>query len=171
MIRRILSWLFGLPTLIILLLFALANRHPVLLSLDPLTPQQPWLAVELPLWMIVFAGVLLGMLIGGMAAWAKQGKWRKLARKRQQELELERMARQRLERQLLDIKAAERKAESITVQEAANAAASSPPALPGSMPPAARAAASTRAAGSGVSASSALPAPDASRQAAGGTGH
>ena len=100
MMKRLLSWLFGLPTLIILLLFALANRHSVRISLDPLTPETPWLALDMPLWMVLFAGILLGMLTGGMAAWVKQSKWRRQARRCRHELKQEKEARQRAEEQL-----------------------------------------------------------------------
>ncbi len=99
MIRRILSWLLGLPALIVLLLFALANRHAVQLSFDPVTPEQPWLAIELPLWVVLFGGILLGLLAGGVAAWLRQSKWRKLARQTMRDLELEKVARRRAERQ------------------------------------------------------------------------
>ena len=99
--KRLLSWLFGLPALIILLLFALANRHMVTLSLDPLTPDDPMIAITLPLWAVLFLGILLGLLAGGVATWVRQSKWRKKARACQRDLEMERLARKRLEERAL----------------------------------------------------------------------
>ena len=98
--KRLVTWLFGLPTLLILLLFALANRHMVQISLDPLVPEEPWLALQAPLWLVVYAGVLIGLLMGGMAAWARQSKWRRRARHFQRELEMERARGRELRRQL-----------------------------------------------------------------------
>ena len=132
MIRRLLSWLFGLPTLIILLLFALANRQMVQVSLDPLTPEDPWLAITLPLWAVFFAGVLLGLLVGGAAAWVKQGKWRKLARKSQQDLELERVARKRAEEKAAAAQAPVATPAATAAAPAATAATTATPALPAS---------------------------------------
>ena len=97
MMKRLLSWLFGLPTLIILLLFALANRRMVTLSFDPVTPDDPLIAVTLPLWAVLFLGILLGLLAGGVATWIRQSKWRRKARACQRDLEMERLARKRLE--------------------------------------------------------------------------
>ncbi len=98
--KRLVTWLFGLPTLLILLLFALANRHMVQISLDPLMPEDPWLAVQAPLWLVLYAGILIGLLVGGVAAWAKQSKWRRRARHFQRELEEERSRTRQLRRQL-----------------------------------------------------------------------
>ena len=101
MIRRLLSWFVGLPAVVVLLLLALANRHTVMVSLDPLSPDQPWLGFELPLWVVFYAGILLGVIAGGMAAWMRQARWRKRARQLKRELALERTARKRLERELM----------------------------------------------------------------------
>lgn len=98
--KRLMTWLFGLPTLLILLLFALANRQMVQVSLDPLMPEDPWLALQVPLWLVFYAGILLGMLVGGLAAWARQSKWRRRARHFQRELEEERARTRQLRRQL-----------------------------------------------------------------------
>ena len=95
--KRLLAWLFGLPTLVILLLFALANRHMVTLSLDPLTPEDPMIALTMPLWAVLFLGILLGLLAGGVATWFRQSKWRRQARACRRDLEMERLARKRLE--------------------------------------------------------------------------
>ena len=98
--KRLVTWLFGLPTLLILLLFALANRQMVQVSLDPLVPEDPWLALQMPLWLVFYAGILLGLLVGGLVAWARQSKWRRKARHFQRELEKERALTRQLRHQL-----------------------------------------------------------------------
>lgn len=100
MIKRILSWLLGLPVLIVLLLLALANRHMVVVSLDPVTPEQPWMGFEVPLWAVLYGGIFLGLVAGGVAAWMRQSKWRRKARRLEKELAMERVARKQLEREL-----------------------------------------------------------------------
>lgn len=82
---RFLKSLILLPLAIILIVAAVANRHDVTLSLDPFTDGAPALAVTAPLFWFLFASVAIGVLIGGTAAWAKQGKWRREARVKRRE--------------------------------------------------------------------------------------
>ena len=63
------------------LVISLSNRGPVRFSLDPFSAETPLLAFELPLYMLIFGFLLLGVLVGGMAAWVGQQGWRKRARK------------------------------------------------------------------------------------------
>lgn len=65
------------PLALALVLFAIANRQVVKLSLDPVAPESPLLAFELPLYAIVMSALMLGVLIGGLASWLVQGKHRK----------------------------------------------------------------------------------------------
>ena len=76
-------WFLGvaLPASI-LTFFAIANRHDVALVLDPLTDKDTSLTVELPLFLLVFAALALGLILGGLTTWLGQGKWRKRARER-----------------------------------------------------------------------------------------
>ncbi len=80
MIRRLVQFLIYLPLAIILIVLSVANRQPVTISLDPFGGAEPSLSVSLPLFVIIFAALFLGVVIGGAAAWASQGKWRKRAR-------------------------------------------------------------------------------------------
>jgi uncharacterized integral membrane protein len=76
-------WLFLiLPSAVALITFAVANRHPVRLTLDPITPDSPYLAFEAPLFLLLFAALCAGLLLGGCATWFTQRKWRRRARKR-----------------------------------------------------------------------------------------
>lgn len=77
---RILRWLLLIPIAGVSLYLALANRHEVLFSLDPFTPETPALALQLPLILVIFLSVLAGLLLGGAATWTRQSKWRKEAR-------------------------------------------------------------------------------------------
>ncbi|MBA5776995.1 LapA family protein [Stappia sp. F7233] len=82
---RFLKSLILLPLAVLLIVAAVANRHDATLSLDPFSDGQPALAVTAPLFWFLFAAVAVGVLIGGTAAWAKQGKWRREARVKRRE--------------------------------------------------------------------------------------
>ena len=78
--RNLLRLLVFLPVAAIAVLFALANRQNVKIAFD--LPGENWLGaqVEAPLFFVVFASVLLGVLLGGFASWLAQGKHRKAER-------------------------------------------------------------------------------------------
>ncbi|HET7384978.1 MAG TPA: LapA family protein [Pseudolabrys sp.] len=80
-LRRIVSTLIVVPLAVILIAFAVANRQSVTVSFDPFSSISPAYAATLPLFVIIFALLILGVLIGGAAAWIGQTKWRRTARK------------------------------------------------------------------------------------------
>ncbi|HEX9074028.1 MAG TPA: LapA family protein [Pseudolabrys sp.] len=81
MLRRIVSTLIVVPLAVILIAFAVANRQSVTVSFDPFSSTSPAYAATLPLFALIFALLILGVLIGGAAAWIGQTKWRRTARK------------------------------------------------------------------------------------------
>ncbi len=96
---RFLKALLLLPVAILVVLLAVANRAPVQLSLDPFSQEAPEFATQVPLFAVIFASVMLGVVIGGMATWLAQGKHRRARRQYRREaqhlkLETERMRAQ-----------------------------------------------------------------------------
>lgn len=79
---RILGWLlFGILALAVILL-SVANRQPVLISLDPLNASDPRLGLEMPLALVVLVSLFVGILIGGFVSWiGGMRKRRQLARR------------------------------------------------------------------------------------------
>jgi uncharacterized integral membrane protein len=75
-----LRWAVGLPLVVLVIGFAVANRQYVTLSLDPLSPGQPFASVQLPLWLLFFLGLLAGVVVGWIGCWFSQGRHRKRAR-------------------------------------------------------------------------------------------
>lgn len=75
------------PVALVVVLFSVANRAPVRLSLDPISRDAPALAFDLPLFAVVLAALAIGILIGGFASWLAQGKHRKAARVNRREAE------------------------------------------------------------------------------------
>ncbi len=84
--RRIFRWIIGLPLVILVIAFAVANRKAVVLSLDPLHEADPLISLELPLWLLMSLGIFIGLVVGYAACWFAQGKHRRLARERQREV-------------------------------------------------------------------------------------
>lgn len=85
---------------VLLVTLALANRHWVTMSLDPFHPDNPVVYIPLPFYAFLFGAVIVGIILGGMATWLSQGKWRYTARQRTQEAmrwkaEAERLSRER----------------------------------------------------------------------------
>jgi uncharacterized integral membrane protein len=81
MFRKILTWIVVLPIAIFIIAFAVANRQVVTVSFDPLSQANPSYSASLPLFILIFVLVILGVVVGGVAAWLRQSKWRRAARK------------------------------------------------------------------------------------------
>jgi uncharacterized integral membrane protein len=94
--RNFLKALLLLPVAIIAVLLAVANRAPVTLSLDPFSREAPEISFVLPLFALVFAAVLLGVVIGGVAAWLTQGRHRRAERRYKREVQHLRTETERL---------------------------------------------------------------------------
>jgi uncharacterized integral membrane protein len=85
MLNRILIVLVVVPIAIVLVALAVANRAPAAFTADPFNPGNPALTVQLPLFFMLFGALALGLVIGSMATWLKQGRYRRLARQRERE--------------------------------------------------------------------------------------
>ena len=69
---RFLWWIIGAPVGIVLVALAVANRKPATVSLDPFNAAAPAFTVAVPLFLLVFGALILGIILGGVAAWASQ---------------------------------------------------------------------------------------------------
>ncbi len=76
---RLLSWLFLLPLALFAIGVAIANRGAVTVRLDPFSETDPAFQVEAPLFLVMFACVLIGLLVGGFTMWINQGRHRSRA--------------------------------------------------------------------------------------------
>ena len=100
MFRRILALLIGFPIGIILVAIAVSNRQPVDLILDPFRPETPALSIELPFYIYLMAALVVGVILGGVATWMGQSRWRQTARSQGRraarwQAEADRLARER----------------------------------------------------------------------------
>lgn len=79
MFRKILTAIIVVPLAAVIVVFAVANRQSVTVSFDPFSSAAPAYAATLPLFIVIFVVLIIGVLIGGFAAWLRQGKWRRNA--------------------------------------------------------------------------------------------
>lgn len=100
MLKKLVRLFLVLPAGILLVALALANRHPVQLNLDPFTSENPFLAIEAPLFLYLFSALLLGLVLGGTLTWFKQGRWRKAARQGEREVDTLRAMNRQLDERL-----------------------------------------------------------------------
>jgi uncharacterized integral membrane protein len=78
--RKFFTSLVLIPLGLIFVVFAVANRHPVTVSFDPFNSTNPTVAVTLPLFVVIIAVAIVGVLAGGCATWFRQRRWRRAAR-------------------------------------------------------------------------------------------
>ena len=71
-------WLLLLPLIVLFVAFAIANRHIVTLSFDPAP-----ISIRAPLYSFVLTGIFVGLLVGGLIAWLRAGRWRNQLRDEQ----------------------------------------------------------------------------------------
>jgi uncharacterized integral membrane protein len=79
--RKIVTAVIVVPLAVIIVAFAVANRQDVTVSFDPFSAASPAYAATVPLFVLIFVLVILGVIVGGIAAWLRQSKWRRMARK------------------------------------------------------------------------------------------
>ena len=65
---------------VIFIVFAVANRHWVVVSFDPYVSSDPSFSVTLPLFLVIILSVAVGVVAGGSATWFRQRRWRRAAR-------------------------------------------------------------------------------------------
>lgn len=100
MLKRILALFVAFPIGAILVAIAVSNRQPVALILDPFRPDNPALSIELPFYLYLLGALVVGVILGGTAAWMGQSRWRQTARAQGQraarwQAEADRLTRER----------------------------------------------------------------------------
>ena len=86
MLNRIVAAVVLVPLAVIIVAFAMANRESVTVSFDPFGGAQPAASMTLPLFVLIILLLIIGVVIGGLASWLRQGKWRGAARRLERDL-------------------------------------------------------------------------------------
>jgi uncharacterized integral membrane protein len=79
MVNRIVGWVILVPLCLGLVVFALANRHFVTVNFNPFanTDAAAVPGYGVPLFVVLYVVLLIGVLLGGTATWFAQGQHRK----------------------------------------------------------------------------------------------
>ncbi len=59
---------------------AVANRAPIVVSLDPFSRDAPALVFEAPLYAVILGAILIGLVLGSWGTWVAQGRHRRSTR-------------------------------------------------------------------------------------------
>ena len=86
-LRKVVAAVILIPLAIVIIAFAVANRQIVTVSLDPFSSEHPASSLTLPLFALILVLLIAGVLIGGVAAWLRQAKWRRVARRLEREMQ------------------------------------------------------------------------------------
>ncbi len=98
--RKLILALVVVPLGVVLIALAVVNRKPALLILDPFGGPSPGFSLEAPLFLFLLGAFALGLVVGGIATWLGQGKWRRTARAEAREAREWRRQADRLEKEL-----------------------------------------------------------------------
>jgi uncharacterized integral membrane protein len=99
--RNFLKWLIFAPIGLIFLVFALSNRQNVQVTLDPFYGgSDPSMLVVLPLFIVLLVSIGIGVILGGVATWLRQGRYRKGLREAKGQIETLRGENESLRAQL-----------------------------------------------------------------------
>ena len=79
--RKLVTYGIIIPLALVFIAFGVANRHFVTVSFNPFNSADPVVAVSLPLFVLIIAVAILGVLAGGFATWFGQRHWRRAARR------------------------------------------------------------------------------------------
>ncbi len=79
-LRKIVTILILVPIAVAFLMFAVANRQIVTVSLDPFGAPEPAYSIRMPLFLLIFVFLIAGVLLGGIAAWLRQARHRRASR-------------------------------------------------------------------------------------------
>jgi hypothetical protein len=79
MVNRIVGWVILVPLCLGLIIFALANRHFVVVNFNPFAPVETAVApgYGVPMFVVLYVVLLVGVLLGGTATWFAQARHRR----------------------------------------------------------------------------------------------
>jgi len=78
--RKFFTAVVVIPLGVIFVVFAVANRHFVTVSFDPLNSTDPSVFVRLPLFIVIIGMAMIGVVAGSSMTWFRQRRWRRAAR-------------------------------------------------------------------------------------------
>src|ERR1019366_1528541 len=80
--RKFFTALVLIPLGLLFVVFAVANRHLVTVSFDPFNSSDLSVGFTLPLFVVIIAVAIAGVVAGGSATWFRQRHWRRACPRR-----------------------------------------------------------------------------------------
>jgi hypothetical protein len=77
MFSKLVKAIILIPIFAVLVGWAVANPQPITVSFDPFDAADPAYAMTVPLYLVGFAILIAGVIVGGIATWLEQGKSRR----------------------------------------------------------------------------------------------
>jgi uncharacterized integral membrane protein len=77
--KRALQLIVFVPLAVVCLALAVANRHTVIVSFDPFSTDETG-DIQAPLFIVLIFAVMFGLVLGSLATWFAQGKYRRALR-------------------------------------------------------------------------------------------
>ena len=84
--RKIVTNILLLIIGVLLIVFFVANRQDVKISMDPFSLEDPAFYLELPMWAAFALTLFIGFGLGALGMWASSGNLRRRARTRKAEV-------------------------------------------------------------------------------------
>lgn len=85
--KRIAFWIVGIPIAVVAIALSVANRQSVSFSFDPVSTEDPFYSIQVPLFLLLFAAAFIGLLVGWLVGWAGQHRHRAEERRLKRENE------------------------------------------------------------------------------------
>ncbi len=84
--KQLLKLLFLVPLALAVVAVAVANRHPVVIYLDPFAgPAPEGTQITVQLFVVLGVAIIIGVIFGGVATYLEQGRHRRAARRARRE--------------------------------------------------------------------------------------
>jgi len=84
-LKRLFWLLLMAPLGVIMVALMVTNRQLVAFIYNPFVDKQIAQKIELPFFYYLLGALIIGSIIGGLATWFGQSRWRRVARKRSRE--------------------------------------------------------------------------------------
>lgn len=85
-LKKVIAFIILVPVAVVAVLFMVANRAIVTLTLNPFHPGDAAFSFTAPFFIWLFAFLIAGVVIGGISVWINQSKYRKALREREDEV-------------------------------------------------------------------------------------